>query len=206
MRLTSATDIGPRSEQQDVCGTVERGGKVLAVVCDGMGGHRDGLLAATTARDVICGPHTRLTEEGLIGAFHEANRAVRRATEAHGDIGGGTTASAVLLDGMRASIAHVGDSRVGLLRAGTLKWLTTEHAIWRSLIAWVGMEPESFQVESASVDLLPGDGLILVSDGITKRLKAPDLVAPLDADAILNAATARGLKDNTTALVIEVTP
>ncbi|HKO91116.1 MAG TPA: protein phosphatase 2C domain-containing protein, partial [Polyangiaceae bacterium] len=128
----------------------------LAIVCDGMGGHaagaqasaiavrafRDAILAGKpTLRDYIdCeNAPTEVTKHDLANllqlAANAASRAVHR--EAQRDPakrGMGTTLVAVLFLGTQAFIVHVGDSRIYLLRNGTLEQLTEDHNVYNEFI------------------------------------------------------------------------
>lgn len=115
----------------------------LALVADGVGGHRGGEVASATAAhsirsdlrvalrgagaDPICDNHERRT-----ALVHElvrrANQRVRAAAGRSGALAGmATTLALALLGGDFATIANVGDSRVYLMRAGELQCLTEDH-------------------------------------------------------------------------------
>ena len=124
----------------------------LFVVADGMGGHEAGEVAAgltvqtiesfiTDTRDADLNqtwpfPYETSKSLGanrLIAAFRLANRRVASGIAADAALKGmATTAAAVLLDkDGHAHVAHVGDSRVYLLRDHRLKQVTHDHS-------WVG--------------------------------------------------------------------
>ena len=102
--------------------------------------------------------------------------------------GMGTTTSALLIAGDRGFIAHVGDSRIYLLRAGQVVQLTEDHSLINELIRRGSVTKESFetspynayknavtravgvyetvQVDTIDFDVLPGDQFLLCSDGL----------------------------------------
>src|ERR1044072_7187645 len=122
------TDVGcVRSSNQD-CGRFirptdaaqrERKG-VLAVVADGMGGHSGGEVASSLAAEVISHAYYGSNSspvEALTESFKEANRQIYEASKRDESLNGmGTTCTALAIYGDQAVVAHVGDSRLYLLR------------------------------------------------------------------------------------------
>lgn len=125
----------------------------LFVVCDGMGGHQHGEIAAELAKTAIRfsvdASRDRLDVSWPFGFSFDlsldanrlatgvrlANRQVwRRAEQSVECSGMGTTVAAVLLCGAQAIVANVGDSRAYLLRAGALEQLTVDDTMIGSLL------------------------------------------------------------------------
>ena len=113
----------------------------LYVVLDGMGGANAGDVASSSARDVI---HEFVrARRGALAARPLLEAALNAASAAvHGEAqrrrdrhGMGTTVVACLIDGRRATIAHVGDSRAYLRRDGRLHRLTQDHTVVAELVA-----------------------------------------------------------------------
>jgi protein phosphatase len=218
----------------------------LLVVADGMGGHGGGdvasALAVKTVAEYLCNvlpsredaaPRTRQdsqpgVRQGLREAVTESERELRRAAE-HG-VGGarmGTTLTMAYAHFPRAYIAHVGDSRCYLWRAGTLRRLTRDHTLaelrhelgaagehlpshhhilWNAL----GGGDESWaKPDILRVALAPGDALVLCSDGLTRHIDDKRIGAVLGetgcaGDActrLVAAANAAGGRDNITVVV-----
>jgi protein phosphatase len=105
---------------------------VLAVLCDGIGGHRAGEVAAEigvrTVTDSVAAGDPQRPINTLERAIHQANQAVYQAsTSDRGRLGMGTTcACAWVIDG-RLYTVNLGDSRIYLLRDGHIIQLSTDH-------------------------------------------------------------------------------
>jgi serine/threonine protein phosphatase PrpC len=148
------TDVGKRrSLNEDAILFQDR----LAIVCDGMGGHKAGEVASRLATDVIAGFVRRSAEDTEITwpfgfvegvsfdgnrlrtAIKLANRTVfRKAASSEDYTGMGTTIVATLVSPKRPQMtyASVGDSRIYLIRAGVMVQLTHDDS-WANL-AWEG--------------------------------------------------------------------
>lgn len=221
----------------------------LFAVADGMGGHDAGEVASRLALEALSGFIRRsaadtdfswpygldgsLTYEGnrLRTAIHLANRRVFRSAETNDDYSGmGTTIVGVLMNGDHAAIGHVGDSRVYLLRRGSIEQVTQDDSWAATILAHtpgastkdIANHPmrsvltsalgarEQVDVHLAERDLQPGDLLLLCSDGLHGVLDANAIRGILEqqhdlemaARALVNAALDHGSRDNVTALVI----
>ncbi len=119
--------------------TLQRRG-LLAVVCDGMGGHEAGEIASRLAVETI----VRRFEGGeldgdpvtmLPRAVQAANRAIYDVAERNAKMKGmGTTCTALLVRGGMAYGAHVGDSRIYLIRDGEIFLMTEDHSAVMELV------------------------------------------------------------------------
>lgn len=113
---------------------------LLAVVCDGMGGHEAGEIASRLAVETI----VRRFEGGeldgdpvaqLPRAVQAANRAIFDVAEQNAKLKGmGTTCTALLVRGGMAYGAHVGDSRIYLIRDGEIFLMTEDHSAVMELV------------------------------------------------------------------------
>jgi PPM family protein phosphatase len=214
-------------------------GTTVFAVADGMGGHRAGEVASAAA----LGPLVRLDGErfatpdaalsALVAAVAAANTEVVRLAGGDPELAGmGTTLTALLLEGGRAHLAHVGDSRAYLLRGDELVQLTADHTLVQALLdegrispEQVGTHPhrsvitraigvaDDVEVDGRTLMVTPGDRLLVCSDGLTgvvddatiARLLAAG--TPQDAvDALAEAADDGGAPDNVTVLVVAVAP
>jgi PPM family protein phosphatase len=194
-KLVFATLSDPgraRTENQDASALlINVAGERLAIVADGMGGHRGGETASKLCIDTLGrafrDPHGT-PEERLRRGLELANEEVYSAALSNPDLKGmGTTAVALLFGpGTRGVwLAWVGDSRCYRLRDGALERLTRDHSLmaeWlemgviapadvenhprkHELTRAIGQSPD-VQVEVARVELRAGDRFLLCSDGI----------------------------------------
>lgn len=223
-----ATDIGRVRQGNEDCYLAD---SPLFAVADGMGGHRGGEVASHLALDTVEAMHLR-GEGTLADQVREANRVVfQRSGEDREVAGMGTTLTAALVDGDGLHLAHVGDSRAYLLRAGSLRQLTDDHTLVNRMVKAgeitraeaevhphrnvvtraLGTEPE-IPVDEQSVALLEGDRILLCSDGLTGMVTEEQIQAILEttdepqqaADRLIRAANRAGGIDNITAVVLDV--
>ena len=108
----------------------------LFAVCDGMGGHAAGEVASSIAVETIGEKAPATADDVQLGAAVEAANVavIKGAEEGRGKPGMGCTASAVIIEGNKMSVAHVGDSRVYLLHHGTLVRITHDHSFVEELV------------------------------------------------------------------------
>ncbi len=202
----------------------------LYVVADGMGGHRAGEVAAAIAVEQLGAELDagRIVDGVSLGAALLVAGAEVRARGTGDRAGMGTTVVAILLDGSRAWVAHVGDSRAYLLRAGTLEQLTADHTLVGELVRRGRLTPAQAATDTrrhvltralgASDDapdvralpLAPGDRLLLCSDGlagVVPDARIGSLLGQGDpeaaADALVAAALAAGGPDNVTVIALD---
>jgi protein phosphatase len=222
-----ATDIGQVREGNEDSYLVE---PPLYAVADGMGGHRGGEVASQLALETI----EAMYREGngtLADQVREANRAVfARSAQDRSVTGMGTTLTAVLIGPGGAHLAHVGDSRAYLLRAGSFRQLTEDHTLVNRmvrsgeispdeaevhpnrnvLLRSLGTEPE-VDVDVQDVGLLEGDRLVICSDGLTGMVTEDQIQAILEAEPqpqeaaerLVRAANRAGGIDNITVVVLD---
>ncbi len=105
----------------------------LMVIADGMGGHNGGEVASKLAVHHIYSARFRVgndVNESLIKAFMDANRAIYNIAQADPSLKGmGTTCTALLMRKKKAYCAHIGDSRIYLLRNGSIYRMTEDHTV-----------------------------------------------------------------------------
>jgi protein phosphatase len=132
-RLQNEDNYGVRQQQISNSETM-----ILGVVADGMGGMAQGevasQLAVKTALEEPIPPEFNTEEQRtdwLVSLFHKANESISNAVR-----DGGTTLSAVLAIAHELMIAHVGDSRIYLLRKGEkIRQLSEDHSLVGTLVA-----------------------------------------------------------------------
>jgi serine/threonine protein phosphatase PrpC len=251
IRFYAATDVGKVRDHNEDNFLVDKK-LCLFVVADGMGGHAAGEVASAIAVRTV---HEEIRREkellddyvaGAVGANKVTTKdvvaliehAVQRACskihqEALNDPnkrGMGTTLSTLLVLGHQGFIAHVGDSRIYLARAGRTQQVTEDHTVFNELIKRGKLTREQIEkvqqknaitravgvyerveVDTLVIELIAGDTLVLASDGLHGYLEAPDeLNAPLSLEgdasvkALVQLANDRGGKDNITTIVVKV--
>jgi len=244
--VSMSSDVGCVRELNEDSGTyiqpdnpeLLRSKGLLIVVADGMGGHSAGEVASRLAVDVVTRAYY---EDGgdarsaLEKAFHEANREIHKAAENDASKNGmGTTCTALVLQNGTAISAHVGDSRLYLVREGSIYLMTEDHSAVMEMVKAglitleqarhhpeknvilraMGSHPEvevttwqePFPVKAGDRFLLCSDGLYdLVEDEEIKRIVM--LSAPQTAcESLIALAKERGGHDNITVGVVSLKP
>lgn len=230
MRYAAMSEKGKvRDNNEDSC----YGDGHVFVVADGMGGHRAGEVASSTAIEAFLRferenrdmhPRERI-KEGILSANLEL---YRRARDDPGLEGMGTTFTCALLE-EEVCLGHVGDSRAYLCREGELSLLTRDHSLvermvregyisssearshpQRNIILRALGVSEELEIDLPSYAALPGDRLLLCSDGLTGSLEDAEIEGIIsdvkDVEAccrrLVDAANDRGGFDNITVVLI----
>jgi protein phosphatase len=243
------TDLGRVRKNNEDCYRIEPSLQ-LYVLSDGMGGEAHGEVASNLAVQTIV-THCQQAENSratpifgdpqpdvsertnrLTSSIHLANRKVFDTAAANPEQKGmGATIVAAWIEGQRLSLAHVGDSRAYLLRAGSLDQLTGDHSLVAEkvrigiltpqeadaselqsvLTRAVGTNP-TVEVDSNEQMLLVGDTLLLCSDGLTRMVTDPEIASALltstsaqeAADRLVDLANDNGGIDNVSVIVLRV--
>ena len=209
VEVAGKTDVGcVRTNNEDNFGFDSRHG--IFVVCDGMGGQAAGEVASKMGVDILLeyfrSQHSDSTDQSLNGqngssqslanAIQLANKTIFEAgQQQNGRNGMGSTIVAALVRGNSLAIANVGDSRIYLVRGGTIQQLTQDHSlvmeqVRRGYITLEQAQQSEMQniilralgseevVEADIEDLvtLPGDILIMASDGLTRYVPEEDIL------------------------------
>ena len=245
VEVSSLTDVGcQRENNEDSLGyweapddaVYERLGR-LAVVADGMGGCEGGQFASRIAVETIEEIYSKSTEpdpqQRLLQGFREAHtRIQQRARENPSLHGMGTTMTAFALVGNHLYYAHIGDSRLYLLRAGKLRVITRDHSLVSRLVetgiiraedadnhpqkhvltAAVGIAEEiepDFSPEPVALE--KSDVLLLCTDGLWGQMSEPELQDALASQApaeacrsLVQLAKDHGGPDNITLQIVRV--
>ncbi|MBP2706286.1 Stp1/IreP family PP2C-type Ser/Thr phosphatase [Microbispora sp. RL4-1S] len=136
LRYAARSDVGLLREGNE--DSAYASGRLLAVA-DGMGGHAHGEVASSVAiaalssldRDAFGGDLLGDIEAAVRDANHQLHAMVARDPSLKGM---GTTLTAMLWNGPRFALVHVGDSRAYLLRNGELYQITHDHTLVQSLV------------------------------------------------------------------------
>jgi len=208
----------------------------LFAVADGMGGHRGGRVAS----HMVTGELTRIANElgraldgeELASSLADINRKVHQTGQESAELFNmGSTCVAISVMGGRVHLAHLGDSRAYLFRAGKVDQLTSDHRVIQPMLdrgeisedearthpmrnvltRSVGVEAD-VAVTRTEVPIQNGDKILLCSDGLS------DLITPMQlldtvlahddidelAMGLIDAANAAGGHDNISVVVVEI--
>ncbi|MBA2560193.1 MAG: serine/threonine-protein phosphatase, partial [Propionibacteriales bacterium] len=231
LRYSAVSDIGRTRKKNDDSGYA---GPHFAMVADGMGGAAAGDLAsAVTVQTMqrLDAPAPENMLEALAGAVHRANDRLAELIEEDAAVEGmGTTVTAVLFDGERIGVAHLGDSRGYLWRDGELLRITNDHTWVQSLIDEGRISEDEAKVHShrslllkvldgrhdndpdlTVYDVQPGDRILICSDGLSgfvdhARMQRVLSIGSADAVAqeLVQLALEAGSSDNITVIVADV--
>jgi protein phosphatase len=245
LEVAGRSDVGRvRTSNEDNYGYDQRLG--VFVVCDGMGGHAAGEIASRIAVDSVLSyfrdqepmaadPSLKdapLSARLLADAVNKANESILRyADQNESTAGMGTTLVAARFCDGKFTIAHVGDSRIYLLRDGQLVQLTEDHSfvmeqVRRGVLTLEEAKHSSAQhiitralgtgddspPDLAEFPAQDGDVLLLTTDGIMRHVTDEEIRAILSqipsvqsaADMLVEAAIDGGGEDNATCLLIRV--
>ncbi|MGC1307467.1 MAG: Stp1/IreP family PP2C-type Ser/Thr phosphatase [Phormidesmis sp.] len=235
LTFAGLSDIGLRRSSNQDSYYISPAGD-LFIVADGMGGHVGGQEASaiatntiqqylTTHRDSDC-PTSDLLKQA-IDAANEAVLADQRQHPERFDMG--TTVVVVLLRDEQVWCAHVGDSRLYLLRESGFFQITQDHTWvaqaarngdltsdqmqthpWRNMLSQCVGREDMLAAEPQQIETEPGDRLLLCSDGLTEELTDGVMVTYLQAaptcelavSKLIEAAKAQGGRDNITAIAL----
>ena len=247
IRFSASTDVGRLRDHNEDNYLVDKKLNFF-VVADGMGGHAAGEVASALAVRIM---HQELKKEreaieaagtergGGRTILHLLEQAVQRACakiheEARADPlkrGMGTTLSALLVSGAHGFIAHVGDSRIYLLRDGRIQQVTEDHTVFNELIKRGKLSREQIEkvaqknaitravgvyerveVDTLTIEVLPGDQFLLASDGLHGYIAHNAELEPYFDEAdpavatqgLIELANKKGGKDNITALLVRL--
>lgn len=243
VRAVLRTDVGlVRSENQDF-GTyttaseesVSHPGGRLLIVADGMGGHRGGATASRLAGETVkmqyLDSETSDIPTALRQSLSRANARIFSEAQSNPELRGmGTTTSVLAVRDHHGWLAHVGDSRIYLVRNGTIQQLTDDHSLVATMVReglLTSQEAETHPrrnvlqrsmgvAEDVEIDvrgpfeLREGDTFILCSDGLHGVVKEQELqeiaagTIEEAADEFLRRALERGAPDNVTVIVARV--
>lgn len=232
MNFYSLTNQGlVRSSNQDAHAHFENDFFSIFVLCDGMGGHQAGEVASHLAVDTVIEFFTEKSEEKdyadlLLEAVSLANQAVYAKGQSSPQYHNmGTTIVALLIAKTKAYIAHIGDSRLYLMRDSELRQITEDHSLVQNLVnkglmtkedarhspeksaltRALGIDPEE-KTDLDLIDLKAGDQLLLCSDGLSNMVEEEEIACLLKSEAeprekaekLMSMAIAGGGKDNIT--------
>lgn len=238
MEIALLTDVGQkRTNNQDyVNHFVNRAGRTMILLADGMGGHRAGNIASEMAVTDL-GAAWVDTQIETVNEVREwfahhleiENQKIYQLGRDEAYRGMGTTLEALAIIDNQAIYAHIGDSRIALIRGEEYRLMTSDHSLVNELLKAgqltaeeaeahpqkniitqsIGQKDE-IQPDMGIITLEPGDYILLNSDGLTNMISGSEISDIVTSDISLEdkAATlirfannAGGLDNITVALV-----
>lgn len=213
-------------------------GDYLFLVADGMGGHAGGDVASAVAAksmaeyDLAPTGSPEATTNILRSAILDTNTKLRTTVKERPELAGmGTTFTGFITVGDKLALAHIGDSRLYLLRGGELRQITKDHTFVQRLVdsgkitedeakihprrsvlmRVLGDVEASPQVDTEVLDTRPGDVWLLCSDGLCGYVEDSDIEKILRrrtslqgaVDALIDKSLAHGAPDNVTVVLVE---
>ena len=209
------------------------------IVADGMGGHAAGEVASEMSVQIVgrslesvVGRSDPDAAETIRKGIVEANSVIFQRTLIEQDKRGmGTTVTAMVINGERYMIGHVGDSRAYMLRDGQLVQITKDHSYVQEQVDAGYLTPAQARTHpysnvitrcvGANSDVAPdvyggtlhgSDVFLLASDGLTGMLEDEDLLTILTSgrspgevvDKLISEANRRGGLDNVTVIIVRI--
>lgn len=241
MRILALSDVGKvRETNQDYYYIFQEDDEIkLAILADGMGGYNGGEIASKLATENIKDyiknnlystlPDKKEIEKLILSAIEYANMVVYEKSKEDENLNGmGTTLEVCLIYNNIVYIAHIGDSRVYLIRNGKIEKLTTDHSyvenlvkegkiskeeainhpkkniITKALGCTAFAEPDVIQKKMEKKDII-----VMTSDGLTNKLTDKQIYEIIEKDIetsvrnLINEANELGGNDNITTIVIQ---
>lgn len=241
MEIALLTDVGQkRSNNQDYVNRyTNRAGVDLVVLADGMGGHRAGHIASEmTGTDLgIAWVDTQINTLNdvrgwLVDIIEKENEKISSLGQTDDYKGMGTTLEAVVVIDRQMMYAHIGDSRIGLVRNEEYQQLTSDHSLVGALVRAgqltedearhhpqkniitqsIGQQ-EPVEPDIAIKTLEVGDYVLINSDGLTNMVSPEDIrdilisdvPLPNKAESLIRFANKAGGLDNITVALLHIT-
>lgn len=235
--IEGCSDKGPvRSNNEDKFGFIETNYGIAAIVCDGMGGYKGGAIASQIAMDTLLNHFSSLPKnfkpsKEIINIFKIANDLINKKGIENPDLSMmGTTVALLLINDNKFITAHLGDSRVYLMRNNKLLKLTKDHSRVQQIMdelnvsykeasdmtdknvitRVLGINELSKPDISSAEDVKSGDSFILCTDGLTNFINEDDIIDLVSgfppetaSEQLVYLAALRGSDDNITAVVIK---
>ena len=203
MEISILTDVGQRrTNNQDYANQYKnKAGKSMVLLADGMGGHRAGNIASEMAVTDL-GAAWVATEISTINEVREwfaeylekENQQIHRIGQDEEHKGMGTTLEAVAIIDDQVLFAHVGDSRIGLVRNGEYHQLTSDHSLvnallkagqiteeeaahhpQRNIITQSIGQKDELQPDFGMLTVEAGDFIVINSDGLTNMISGDEI-------------------------------
>lgn len=233
--------IGTREEQQDYATYKETADCMVAVVCDGMGGLNGGSVASKLASEIFIDMIEQKSDDEnipqvLLRSVDIMDEQIYSLKSDQGvKLNAGTTFVAVVIENDKVYWLSIGDSRLYIMRDGEFIQVTRDHNYdlilnsmpkdyvpsadeldkKEALVSFIGIGGvEIMDLSHNPIKLMPGDKLLLTSDGLFKALTDEQIKSVLDESLVAEETVDRLIKesekyskesrDNTTIVLIDV--
>ena len=238
MEISSATSVGKiraRNEDSFFVSKIGDGDALLAMVADGMGGHNAGEIASAEAVKALktsittaCSSPKDALEIAIQCANNEIYNMGKNTPTLHGM---GTTITACVIAENKVTAAHVGDSRLYLVRNGQITQITKDHSLVEMLLESGSITKEdakhhpqknvitralgtnnSVETDIYEFDVFEGDVIFLCSDGLVNMIDDSVILSMITecsdfsdiAKDLVKAAENAGGEDNITVILIKL--
>lgn len=222
--LCTDTGVVRERNEDDLLARPDQG---VWAVCDGMGGHDVGDYASQYIVGRLSAlrlpDHQGNRMQAIKRCLRQCNRHLVDYAEANGFEHVGSTAVVLCLQGTRAALAWIGDSRAYRMRDRRLRMISRDHSVAEEMAA-IGAESvldcpgaitravgatARIEIDMVCMESRPGDVWLLCSDGVSGVLDAEVMEGILrdaedPADELVQSAIAAGSSDNCTAVVVRV--
>lgn len=242
MRFAAGTDRGlVRDSNEDSYKIIPESSQnsYVYIIADGMGGHNCGEVASRMAVDFISNYvqkdgsqlfSSQNIEEKLKKLVEDTNTTVFETSLKNPEASGmGTTLTMAVIAGQKVTVAHVGDSRLYLMRDEIIQQITEDHTyIWELIkkgsltreeaevhprkhviTRAIGSSPD-LEVDMLTLEIQDEDILLLCTDGLTNMIGDDEIYRILKdnepeaaCEALIEAAKSKGGEDNITVIVIK---
>lgn len=213
LKIAAGTDIGRKRKNNEDSHLVlggEEQDNCIVILADGMGGHRKGELASSTAVSYISEALVTKLKSGmdlgeirsvLCDVVEKSNvKVFLKSLETPGAEGMGTTLLVGIIKGLNLILAHIGDCRCYVYRKNRLNQLTTDHTLVQVLVDRGDLSVESarrhkrknvvtralgsrdyVKADIIDYELMHGDILLFCSDGLHDYVEESDITGVLSS-------------------------
>jgi len=209
----------------------------LAVVADGMGGYEGGQEASRLAVETLVAVYRDFggddPQQALVKALQAAHEQIRQYSFAHPELWGmGTTCTAAAIVHDALYYAHVGDTRLYLIRGGQITRITRDHSYVGRLVEAGMISPEEAETHpqrniltaalGTNADFImdsrgqpeplrPEDVLLICSDGLWGQVRDAEILGAVENKSaeqagreLIKLARERGGPDNITVSILRL--
>ena len=238
IEIGNFSDVGKvRQTNEDYYGSYNGSFGKLVIVCDGMGGHKGGAMASRLAVDTIKESFESLQNSSdpkneLRSALQKADLKLKETSASNEELKEmGSTAVIFLLKNDQAFIAHIGDSRIYMIRNNKIHQLTKDHSLVQKMIDGniitaeaarehpkknvitraLGADGSSESEVAEPFQVFKNDKFVLCTDGLTGCVDENEIMEVVSKNSVhasccrlVGIANERGGKDNITVQVVNV--